>query len=110
MILHLRPAVSLSLAIVCTVAASAILPETDLRAQETAPSSVPKEFASDDQLFLLDETLQSSKPVPRLELGDVGSRGRLSIETMRLEKQDPLDDRRRGAVGVRVRIPVGRQK
>jgi hypothetical protein len=68
------------------------------------------ELKGEDDLYLLkDLPEQTPEPEPKLDLGKVGKKGKLSLERMPLENDGAYDTKRRGAGGVRLKIPLGKQ-
>jgi len=61
-----------------------------------------------DELYILRDVPEEA-PFTGLDLGKVGKKGELSLERMPLESDGELDNRRRGAAGVRLKIPLGKQ-
>lgn len=79
----------------------------------TDDSGQSVEPASDEDLYILRDV---SKPVaaePKLDLGTVGEKGKLTFERMRSHGGGAYDDDGRGkrprGAGVRLRFPLGKQ-
>ncbi len=71
-------------------------------------SSYEMQLKEDDELYILKD-VEKPETVPKVDLGKVGKRGELSLESMRIEGEEPPDTRPRGAGGLRLRVPLGKQ-
>jgi len=84
------------------------VPQDGKASSATSESAHEIELKGDDDLYILKD-LPEPMHEPNLDLGKVGKKGKLSLERMPLESAGEYDTKRRGAGGVRLKIPLGKQ-
>ncbi len=104
-----------TIAVVLAFAASAGLAQTTPAPQQEGQAATPAgsstyemQLKEDNELYILDD-VEKPETVPKVDLGKVGKRGELSLERMRIDGEEPPDTRPRGAGGLRLRVPLGKQ-
>lgn len=83
-------------------------PQDNKASSATSEGAHDIELKGDDDLYILKDLPEPTQE-PNLDLGKVGKKGKLSLESMPLESAGEYDRRRRGAGGVRLKIPLGKQ-
>jgi len=100
----------LALVLLAPVAAQTAppVPQDGKGSSSAADGTYEKELKDKDDLYILKD-LPEPPHEPKVDLGKVGKKGKLSLEHMPLERSGEYDTRRRGAGGVRLKIPLGKQ-
>ena len=108
-IAHWRLAVLSVAAIALTSVAAGVC------AAQTAPKPSEPDTATEKQLkdaediYILKDVPEPAEAQPKLDLGKVGKKGELSLEKMPLDSDGEYDTKPRGAGGIRLKIPLGKQ-
>jgi hypothetical protein len=75
-------------------------------------AATEKELKDAEDLYILKDLPEPAEPEPKLDLGKVGKKGKLSLERMPLDQPDTYEgepEARGRAGGVRLKIPLGKQ-
>ncbi len=103
----------------CAVLSGAAMALTPVLAGVCAAQTAPKDpepnattetqLKDEDDLYILKDVPEPEEGKPKLDLGKVGKKGQLSLEKMPLDSDAEYDTRPRGAGGIRLKIPLGKQ-
>jgi len=64
---------------------------------------------TEEDLYILQDLPEPAPDQPKLDLGKVGKKGKLSLERMPLDTEGDFDPKPKGAAGIRLKIPLGKQ-
>jgi len=78
---------------------------------EPAPDKAPQgtQASTEEDLYILEDLPEPAPDQPKLDLGKVGKKGKLSLERMPLDTEGDFDPKPKGAAGIRLKIPLGKQ-
>ncbi len=85
-------------------------------AAQTAPkdpepnAATEKQLKDGEDLYILKDVPEPEEGKPKLDLGKVGKNGQLSLEKMPLDSDSDYDTKPKGAGGIRLKIPLGKQE
>jgi len=78
---------------------------------EPAAGKAPQgtQASTEEDLYILEDLPEPAPDQPKLDLGKVGKKGKLSLERMPLDTEGDFDPKPKGAAGIRLKIPLGKQ-